>query len=185
MVVQLEKRLLSVEEYHKMGEVGILNPEDRVELIRGEIIKMSPYKSAHTSCVKRITAMMYKLLSGRVTISVQDPITIEKHSEPEPDVALLTYAEDFYAERHPGPEDVILIIEVSDSTLDIDRHVKLPLYAQAGIIEYWIVNLVDQILEVYKKPEGNNFKLREIYYPKDQISLEKLGVSIEVKHLLG
>ena len=104
MIVHLGKRLLSVEEYHKMGEFGILNPDDRVELIKGEIIKKSPYKSAHTSCVKRITALMYKLLGNRVIIGVQDPVTIQDHSEPEPDIALLNYSEDFYADHHPKPE---------------------------------------------------------------------------------
>lgn len=185
MIVHLEKRLLSVKEYHKMEEVGILNPSDRVELIRGEIIKMSPFKSAHTSCVKRLTALMYRLVEELFTISVQDPITISDHSEPEPDLALLKYSEDFYAQKHPQPKDVILLIEVSDSTLEIDRHVKMTLYAEAGIKEYWIINLIDQYIEIYKKPEGANFKLREIFYPKDQVLIPECQISIPVSDILG
>ncbi len=185
MVANIEKRLLTVAEYHKMVEVGILDPDDRVELIKGEIIKMSPLSSLHTSHVKRITSLMYQLLSNRVTISVQDPITIEDHSEPEPDIALLTFSEDFYAERHPGPEDVLLLIEVADSTLAKDQRLKLPLYAEAGIVEYWIVNLVDHKLEVYTNPEDNTYTSTSIYSPGDQITLKNLDITIAVKELLG
>ena len=185
MGVKLEKRLLTVAEYHRMAEVGILDPDDRVELIKGEIIKMSPLNSPHTSHVKRINALMFRLFGDRVTISVQDPITIEDHSEPEPDIALLTFSEDYYAERHPRPEEVILLIEVADSTVAKDQHVKLPLYAEAGIKEYWIVNLVNQQLEVYRHPEGSTYLSQATYTARDQGTLESLGVSIQVDAILG
>lgn len=185
MVGNIEKRLLTVAEYHKMAEVGILDPDDRIELIKGEIIKMSPLNSPHTSHVKRLNALMFRLLGDRVTISVQDPITIEDHSEPEPDVALLAFSEDFYAERHPRPEDVLLLIEVADSTVAKDQQLKLPLYAEAGIKAYWIVNLVDKQLEVYLNPEGKNYTIKKIYRSGDEVLIESLDLSIPVKNIMG
>ena len=185
MVVNVEKRLLTVAEYHKMAEVGILDSDDRVELIKGEIIKMSPLNSPHTSHVKRLNALMFRLFGNHLTISVQDPITIEDHSEPEPDIALLAFSEDFYAERHPRPEDVLLLIEVADSTLAKDQQLKLPLYAEAGIKEYWIVNIVNKQLEVYQKPKDSSYTLQKIYTSGDQVSLENLGATIDVNSILG
>ncbi|MEM6628762.1 MAG: Uma2 family endonuclease [Bacteroidota bacterium] len=185
MVVNVEKRLLTVAEYHKMAEVGILDPDDRVELIKGEIIKMSPLNSPHTSPVKRITSLMYQLFGNRLTISVQDPITIEDHSEPEPDIALLAFSKDFYAERHPRPEDVILLIEVADSTVAKDQQLKLPLYAEAGIKEYWIVNIVEKQLEVYQQPKDSSYTIQKIYTSRDQVRLENLGATINVNSILG
>ena len=185
MVVNVEKRLLTVAEYHKMAEVGILDPDDRVELIKGEVIKKDPFLSPHTSHVKRLNALMFRLFGNRVTISVQDPITIEDHSEPEPDIALLAFSEDFYAERHPRPDDVLLLIEVADSTLAKDQQLKLPLYAEAGIKEYWIVNLVEKQLEVYQKPKDSSYTIQKIYTSGDQVNLEGLDQAISAKDILG
>lgn len=184
MTLNLEKRLLTVEEYHRMEEVGILKPVDRVELLNGEIIKMSPFKSRHTSHVKRLNALMFKLVGDLMTISVQDPITINEYSEPEPDVALLKLSKSFYANSHPKAKDVVLVIEVSDSTLEMDRTIKLDLYANAGIKEYWIVNLIDNQIEVYKKPVAGNYKLREIIFLKEEIQLPKTKISIKVSDIL-
>ncbi len=184
MTLNLQRRLLTVDEYQKMGEVGILTPDDRVELINGEIIKMSPFKSKHTSVVKKITALLYRLVADQMIISVQDPIRLNQHSEPEPDIALLKLSKDFYAKRHPGPKDVYLIIEVSDSTLEKDRTVKLELYAKAGIKEYWIVNLIENQIEVYKSPKADKYKLRELIGKNDNIIFPKTEVTVKADEIL-
>ena len=184
MTAFLEKRLLSVKEYHKMGEVGILAPDDRLELINGEIIKMSPLNSKHTSHVKRITALFYRLLDGQVTISIQDPVELNDYSEPEPDIAVLKFREDFYAEKHPLPVDVILLVEVADSTVVTDKKVKMPLYAKSGIPELWIVNLQENVIEVYKDNEGGVFKTQKSFKKGDTLPLSNFDISIKVDQIL-
>lgn len=181
---QVKKRLLSVDEYHKMAEVGILAEDDRVELINGEIIRMSPINSSHTSCVKRLNALLFEKLGRKVVISVQDPITLGSYSEPEPDLAVLKASDDFYARQHPRPEDVHLVIEVSDSTLSVDQGLKLSLYAEAGIPEYWIINLPEQQVEVYQHPKGKQYGLRRICTAGDVLSLPPIGVQIGVDEML-
>lgn len=139
---------LSIDKYEQMIRAGILTENDRVELIRGELIDKMPIGDAHVGVVNRLTRKFAKLLDESVTVSVQNPLVLAD-SEPEPDVAL-------YTRRSAGkarPGDVHLVIEVADSSLEFDRTVKLPLYAEAGIRELWIVNLIDERLEVYRKPQ--------------------------------
>jgi len=184
MTLNLQKRLLTVEEYQKMGEAGILTPEDRVELINGEILEMSPIKSKHTSTVKRITALLYSLVSQELIISVQDPIAIDQYSEPEPDIALLKPSDDFYASGHPRPDDVILVLEVSDATLLKDQTLKLGLYASAGIPNYWIVNLIDNRVEVYSNPHDGIYKSRLFMDREEILSIPNTEVDIKPSKLL-
>ncbi len=172
MTATLQKRLINVKEYHLMGKVGILK-EKGIELIEGEIIKMSPTGSKHASCVNRLTNLLTKTrlvnqLEEKVIISVQNPIALGEFSEPEPDLALLKYKADFYADTHPTPQDVLLLIEVADSTLETDRKIKAPLYAKAGIPEYWIVNLEEKQLEVFHSPKAGAYQQKNIFSLKDQ-----------------
>jgi len=161
MTFQLEKRLISVSDYHKMGEAGILTEAEKVELLNGEIIRRSPVNSKHRSHVRRLTALLYGILKeDSAIISIKKPIVIPDFSEPEPDVTIVRFDPNFYSENHPYPKDVFILIEVSDSTLLIDREVKLPIYATAKIKEYWIVNLVENCIEVYKNPTKDNYKLK-------------------------
>ena len=185
MTAFLEKRLLSVKEYHKMGEVGILTPDDRVELINGEIIKMSPLNSKHTSHVKRITALFYKMLNEQATISVQDPIVLNEFSEPEPDIAILKFREDFYAEKHPTAQDAILLIEVADSTLDTDKRIKMPLYAQAGVNELWIINLPENKIEVFKDLKDGVYQSIESYSRGDTLRLSVFDLNLKISQILS
>jgi len=180
----LEKRLINISEYHKMGEVGILTEEDKVELLNGEIIHMSPVNSKHGGHVKRTNALLGKLLGELAVIGVRDPIVIPDLSEPEPDVSVLKPNDDFYETKHPTSEDVYLLIEVSDSTLRKDREVKSPIYAEAGVKEYWIVNLVDNCIEVYKKPKKGEYTSRATFYKKDEIELEDFNIKIQVSDIL-
>ena len=158
MLAQRERKIFTTDEYHRMIEAGILGEDDRLELIKGEIIRMAAIGSYHAACVKRLNRLFVRTLSEKVIVGVQDPVSIGDDSEPEPDIALLKPRSDFYAERHPQPEDVFLIIEVSDTSLESDRREKLPLYARAGIGEVWIVNLRDACVEVYTKPSGRGYE---------------------------
>jgi len=145
-------RRLSVTEYHKMGEIGMFEENEYVELIDGVIREMSPKGSRHTASVSNLTNLLPLLLAGKALIRVQDPIVLDDNTEPEPDVAVIKPRNDNYSESHPRAEDVLLLIEVADTSLEYDREIKLPRYANAGVPEVWIVNLVENIVEVYREP---------------------------------
>src|SRR5215213_9412762 len=147
--VQVNRRSFTVAEYERMGQFGIFSEDDRVELVRGEIIEMSPIGERHAASVNVLDEIVRERLKRTVTVSVQNPIQLDDYSEPQPDIAVLKRRDDFYRHAHPRPEDVLVVIEVSDSTLDLDRTVKLPLYAAAGIPEAWVVNLPEERIEVY------------------------------------
>jgi Uma2 family endonuclease len=152
MTTVIGTRRFSVEEYHRMAEAGILKPNDRVELLDGDIISMAPMSSRHAATVRKITKFFQRALAEKATVSVQLPIRLDDHSEPEPDVALLRADPGDYAEAHPVPSDVRLLIEVAQSSLGFDRDVKIPQYARAGIGETWLVNLELQQVEVFREP---------------------------------
>lgn len=168
-----------------MAETGILTEDDRVELINGEIITMSPINSPHGGNVKRINAFFTKSLGDSVIMSVQDPLMVGDTSEPEPDVMLLRPRDDFYSNGHPQPEDVYLLIEVADSSLRIDRRVKLPLYASVGVPEVWIVNLADQQVEVFRSLSKGTYQHKEIARGKQEIMVPHFSLSITAEDLLG
>jgi Uma2 family endonuclease len=165
---QLAKRWITVDEYERMGEAGIFNKDDRLELLEGEIYKMSPIGSPHASCVKFLSALLHRLFGGKFIVSTQDPIRLDDFSEPQPDIALLKWRDDFYRDAHPTPADVLLVIEVADTTLESDRAYKIPLYAKASISEAWIINLPDETVELYADAEDGaysvhtNFKRGEV-----------------------
>ena len=140
------------EDYHAIAKAGILGEDDRVELIAGEIITQMPIGTAHAGAVKRLNQILGGLSRGRCVVSVQDPIALDLINEPQPDLALLRPRPDYYADAHPGPDDVLLIIEVADTSLAFDREEKIPLYAAAGIREVWLVDLVDKSLSVFRAP---------------------------------
>ena len=157
-VVTMEKVLFSISDYHKMAEAGILSEGDRVELIEGEIVRMNPIGSRHAACVRRIDALFNREDLDAI-VSVQSPVLLPDLSEPEPDVALLRPRGDFYSAGHPEPGDVLLLIEVSDTTLDYDRrNPKLPLYARFGIPETWIVDLSSDTVEAHSRPAGGVYE---------------------------
>src|SRR2546427_3147694 len=158
MAVALTKRRFTVAEYHRMAEVGILTEKDRVELIDGEIVEMTPIGPRHASVVKRLTALLTSRLGARTIVSVQDLVQLSKESEPQPDVVLLRPSSDFYAEGHPEPVDTLLLIEVADTSLPYDRGVKLPRYAAAGVPEVWIVDLADEAVEVDRAPAPEDYR---------------------------
>ena len=151
-IARFERFRLSRDRYHQMIENGVIGEDDRIELIEGELVTMSPIGAEHSGLVKKLTELLFGRLNKRALISVQDPIQLDDFSEPEPDLALLQPRADYYMRSLPRPADVLLVIEVADSGLAYDRTVKMPLYAQAGIAEAWIVNLIDRWIEVYRDP---------------------------------
>jgi Uma2 family endonuclease len=157
--VEVVRRRFTVDEYHRMGEAGILNEDDRVELIRGEIVQMSPIGIQHAACVARLNEILLGRLRGRATLWPQNPLTILPDSEPQPDIILLRHRADFYAAAGlPGPDDVALLVEVADTSLRYDRRVKGLLYAEAGIREYWIIDLAGDAIEVFREPGPHGFQ---------------------------
>ncbi len=186
MSAQLEKRHFSVAEYYRMAEAGVLKPDDRVELIEGEIVKMSPIGSRHAACVARLIRLLQSLTGQTTILWVQNPVRLSDFSEPEPDVALLKYRDDFYAAHHPTPEDVLLVIEVADTTVLIDRNVKVPLYARAGVPETWIVNLPKKVIEVYFEPATGRYQKSRKFKPGELlVSPTIAGLSLNVGDILG
>jgi Uma2 family endonuclease len=147
----------TVKEYHRLGELGILHEDDRTELLEGKIIDMTPIGSKHASVVNRLNNMLIEKLRGMVIVSIQNPIDLNEYSEPEPDIAILKPRKDFYSQNHPRPEDILFIIEVSDTSLDYDRSVKIPLYAKAGIQEVWLVDVIENVLEIYYDPSQGDY----------------------------
>lgn len=157
MTVQVQTRPFTVDEYHKMIRANILTEDDRVELLAGEIVQMSPIGTRHAACVNCLTHMFTLALGGRAIVSIQNPIQLSDLSEPEPDVAIVKSRPDFYAEAHPIPEDVLLLVEVADTSVGIDRAVKLPLYAEAGIVEVWLVDLIARRVAVCRQPTPQGY----------------------------
>lgn len=154
----LTRHRFDVREYHEMIRAGILDEDHRTELLDGEIVEMHGIGSRHFACVMALQHALARALDDRALVSVQGPIRLSRYSEPEPDIAVLRPRADFYAQRLPGPQDTLLVIEVGDSSLLKDRVVKLPLYAGAGIPETWIVDLTRNVLEVHGEPVGDTYE---------------------------
>lgn len=151
MTITTAKRF-TVAEYDRLAELGFFGEDDRVELIKGEIIVMAAKGTSHSTFNRRLIRELSKLVGDRATLQSQDPIVISTDSEPEPDIAILHNRDDDYLSAHPTPSDILLLIEIADSSLKYDQEVKLVVYAEAGISDYWIFNLVDNCLECYSEP---------------------------------
>ena len=179
------RRLFTVHEYHKMGEMGLLTQDERIELIEGEILVMPPIGEGHFGNVNRFTDQFY-VFRGRAVIHVQNPVRLGLRNEPEPDVTLLRYREDFYSGKFPEPEDVLLLVEVADSSLGYDRNTKLRLYAEAGIVEYWIVDLVHSELIVYRDPSDGEYRsMQRLSRDQTVAPVAFSDVPLAVSDLLG
>ncbi|MCA1620844.1 MAG: Uma2 family endonuclease [Acidobacteria bacterium] len=186
MSVQAVKHSFTVAEYRRMVEVGILSEDDRVELIDGEVLEMSPIREPHAACVDVLNEVVQDRLGRSVNVRVQGPIQLDDYSEPQPDIAILKRRDDFYRHAHPRPEDVLIVIEVSDSTLGFDRKVKVPLYARAGIPETWVVNLPDERIEVYSDPAGGAYQTVRAYARGRRLQSHTLAsLRLSVSKVLG
>ncbi|AHY46194.1 Putative restriction endonuclease [Rubrobacter radiotolerans] len=181
---EISRRRFDVDEYHRMLEVGLLTENDRVELIEGEIVEMNPIGVAHMSAVNLLTQILVPLASRRgLMVSVQNPVRLDRGSEPEPDLALIAAGP---RTELPSPADTSLVIEVSDTTLEYDRNVKLPLYAGAGIGEVWILDLPAKKVEVYSGPEGNTYREKRTFGAGESVVSATLeGLSVPVEEVLA
>ncbi|HEY2381234.1 MAG TPA: Uma2 family endonuclease [Terriglobia bacterium] len=158
MGTEIAKKLFTVHDYHKMVDAGILHEEDRVELIRGEIVQMSPINPLHNGTIHRATRSLVRIVGDLAIVGVQGSIRLDEYDEPQPDLYLLRPRDDFYTARHAGPADIFLIIEVADSSLQYDRTTKMQLYAETGVPEYWISDLQNDCIIVYRNPEGATYR---------------------------
>ena len=168
--LNLPVRRFTVAEYYAMAEAGILTEDDRVELIDGVIVEMAPVGSRHVGCVNLYTRWLVRLVEDRAILQVQGAIHLDDDTEPQPDLALLRDRPDFYSSSHAEPSDVLLLIEVADSSVGYDRNEKLPRYAQAGIPEVWITVLPERIIEAHTEPMNGQYTHRHIYVPGDAIT---------------
>lgn len=163
-------RKWTVKEYHKLGEMGFFHPEERVELIAGNIIKMSAKGTAHTSALGRTDRLFQDLFNNLAWVRVQDPIALDDNSEPEPDIAVVRIDPFDYATHHPTPSEVYLIIEVADSSLAYDREIKAKIYARSGIADYWVLNVSDRQLHVFREPAESGYQSEVILDERATIS---------------
>jgi Uma2 family endonuclease len=186
MPIEVTKKLFTVEEYYQMAAVGILAPGERVELIDGEIIQMSPIGDRHAGCVITATHLFTDAVGNAAVVSVQNPLQLNNYTEPEPDLVILRPRDDFYRGKKVRTEDALLVIEVADTTLRYDRTVKLPRYAEAGVPEVWIENLEADELLVFRNPVGNSYSTCLTLHRDDWVSPAAFpNIAFTVEQLLG
>lgn len=166
----------SLEDYHRLTELGFFQHDERIELILGELIHMAAKGVAHEVCITRLLRVLPSCLGETVTLRCQSPIALPPDSEPEPDFAIVRNRADDYFEGHPQPDDLLWLIEVADSSITYDQSVKLPLYAANGVADYWIFNLLDAVLECYSDPYQNPqktwaYRSKRIYLPTETVDL--------------
>ena len=179
-------RRFTVDEYYRMADAGILTEDDRVELIEGEIVELPPIGSRHAACVDRLNRLFVTQVGDRAIVRVQNPIRLSERSEPEPDLALVRARPGFYAEAHPGPGDLLLIVEVAETSFDYDRSVKSRLYARAGIPELWIVELQRDRVEVFSEPRADGYHTTRVYRRGNRLAVTALAsLNVPVEAILG
>jgi Uma2 family endonuclease len=173
-----QKHSITVTEWQKMVAANAFSPENRIELINGEILEMPPIGCNHAGHVKRLTRLFAPLLMEKAIISVQDPLQLGDLSEPQPDFMLLRPDADFYTTRHPQAEDVLLLVEVAESSLCYDRKRKQRLYALFGIPEYWVINLNNESLEVYRQPLAESYAQKSTLFYGETLTLSQFENSV-------
>lgn len=186
VTTDLARRRFTVEEYERMGTTGILGEDDRLELLDGEIVSMTPIGPVHAAVVDRLNELLVLHLGDRANVRVQNPVRIPPWSEPQPDLQLLKRRTDFYQSGHPEPLDVLLAIEVADSSLATDRAIKVPLYAKAGFVEVWIVDLSGRRVIVNREPLDGFYTRIDVARPGDAVSPAAFDdVALTVEEILG
>jgi Uma2 family endonuclease len=181
---RVQRRRLSTSEYHRMAEVGILKEDDRVELIEGELVAMTPIGTRHAGTLARLIRLFIPVIGNSTVLWPQNPVRLDRRNEPQPDLALLLPRKDDYRTRIPGPSDVLLLIEVADSTVEYDRKVKMPLYARSGIVESWLVDLDEGVVEVHRDPQEGRYTSVTEHGPGQTLSPERLpGLALDLTEL--
>ena len=182
----LRRHRLRAEDYQRLGQSGAFGPDPRVELLDGEIIEMAPIGTRHWAMVNRLDMLLKQTLGRRAIVSSQSSFRLDEYSEPQPDLALFKWRDDFYVAALPGPAETLLVIEVADSSLRYDREIKLPRYARRGVPEVWIVDLEANLLRMHREPEGEDYLQATSTGAPGSVGLVALpGVSIDLTGLLG
>jgi Uma2 family endonuclease len=183
---QLARRWFTASEYNRMAEAGILTEDDRVELIEGEIVEMSPIGSRHAACVNRLNMLLSRQAGQLSIVSVQNPIVVGDYSEPEPDVAVLRMRDDYYSRELPTASDVLILIEVADTSVDTDRSVKIPLYARAGVHVTMLVDLSRDLIEIHSEPANGQYQSVQLFMRGDSFQLDVVPqLNLSVDAILG
>ena len=181
-----DRKRFTVSNFQTMIDVGSLEEGSPYELLNGEIIEMAAIGRKHAAIVDRMSTFLNRMMIDAIIVRVQNPIELGAFSQPEPDLAILHWKDDFYESGHPEAPDIHLLIEVSDTTLEKDRTVKLPIYAAAEIVEVWIVNLPDYQIEVYRSPVAGTYSSVQTFITGQILTVETLPkVSINVDEILG
>ncbi len=167
-----QMHLWTIADYHQMIESGILGEGDRVELLEGKIVCMSPQRPFHASSVQRSSRLLFRLLGDLAEIRVQLPVTLGNKSEPEPDIAIVKLDVNEYSLKHPKSEDIYLLIEVADSTITKDRKQKSSIYAKNQVLEYWILDLQRRQVYIFRQPEGQSYGEQFVLSSSDTVSLQ-------------
>lgn len=181
------RRAFSRTDYHAMGAAGILAPDERVELMEGEVVAMTPIGSRHAACVLLLNQVFStsSRLAGRALVQVQNPLAASDRSEPQPDLMLLAPRGDAYAAAHPGPQDVLLLVEVADSSLQYDRRAKIPFYAAVGVREVWLVDLEHDRVEAHTQPAPDGYRVTRRFGPGESVEPSAfLDLRVEVARII-
>lgn len=177
---------ISVELYHYMAEKGMFEPDERVELIDGEIFTMSPIGSLHVRCVNFLNEFLISKLAGQYLVSVQNPIVSSSDTEPEPDLTILRRTADLYRDQLPTGSDTLIVIEVADTTANFDRNRKFPKYAQAGIPEAWLIDLKRDVVEIHSDPGPNGYGVVQTLRRGERVASKRIEtIELSVDEILG
>ena len=186
MLATRENYRFTVAQYHHIGEIGIFPSEVRVELVDGLVRRMPPIDPPHASIVNRLNAALAAKLQGNAIVRVQNPIRLDNFNEPQPDVAALRFRDDYYGNQHPTPSDVLLVIEVADSSLSYDRDEKMPLYGRAGIPEAWLIDVQSGTITVFTEPHAGGYgQERVVTRGQEIMSFAVEGLRLQVDEALG
>jgi Uma2 family endonuclease len=186
VAIELKPRRFTAAEYEQMIEAGVFGDEERLELIDGEIVQMSPIGNPHSACVRRLIALLSRLFADRAIVDAQSPMRVGVAYVPQSDLALLRQRADYYATSTPTPADCFLVIEVGDTTADLDRQVKAPRYARGGVPELWVVDLPREVVVVYRDPARDSYQHVQVAHQGETITVAALGESVvAVDAILG
>ncbi|HLZ09246.1 MAG TPA: Uma2 family endonuclease [Chloroflexota bacterium] len=186
MTLELTRYCFTTADYDRMIEAGILDEDDRVELIEGEIVEMTPIGRRHFGCVNRLNYHLSALAADTAQISVQNPIVLGESSEPQPDVVVLKSTPDFYSSGLPTPRDILLLVEVADSSVAIDRQIKIPLYARHGIAEVWLVDLEANLVTTFREPHPTGYaNVRDVRRGERLVAMAFPSRELAVSDILG
>lgn len=174
MPTEITKKLFTVHDYQRMAEAGILSENDRVELIHGEIVTMSPVGPPHNAAVARATRALVNIVGDQAIVWIQGSIGLDEYNQPQPDIVLVRPQQDFYSSKLPSPSDTFLVVEIADSSLKYDRTIKARLYAETGIQEYWVADVKKECVFAYSNPSDNEYRLVREYHRGDMIAPQLL-----------